>query len=145
MTLNTRGKRREPIPAPVELILNQSTARTIKLNVHQDSMVGDEVIIKTSLIDISVSGCSIDSPYLIPPGIVFDIKVSMAPFVAGTAKGQEGAMKMTCRITSCTMKATGHYRLGAKFTKIIKEDQDIIDAFIKANDQRKDQRWNISK
>lgn len=145
MPLNTRGKKREPIPASCELVLNESTAKTIKLNVPVDLMSGSGIVIKTSLIDISTSGCAVDSPYLIPAGVLLDIRIEKAPFITGAANDRKGEMKMTCRITSCTLKAAGRHRLGVMFTRISKEDQEVIDSFIRQNDHRKERRWNISK
>lgn len=138
MPLNTRAKKREPIEASAEYTINESTEKSITLKIPRDS-------IKSQLLDISVIGCAIDSPYIIPPGVILDIKIDTKPFVAETGGTREEPMKVTGRVTSCVMRSVGHYRLGVYLTNISKEDVVLIDNFIKAKERRKAPRWDMTQ
>lgn len=146
MTLETRARRREPTPAYAELALNEATAKAIKLSLPLSSIEGkDKVYIKVHLIDISISGCAINSPYLIPQGILIDLKIESIPFVVDKKDEGRGDIVATGRVTSCIMQSSGHYRLGIFFEKIDKADVAFLDAFIKSKERRKDPRWNMKE
>ena len=148
MPLNTRGKKRELIEALVEYAINESTEKTIKLNIPKSSIkseVSEVVFVKSYLIDVSVSGCAIDSSYIIPPGVILDIRIEAKPFTAEIGAEPKEPMKMTGKVTSCVMMPKGHYRLGIFFTKIEKEDVDLIGNFIKSKELRQAPRWDMAE
>jgi hypothetical protein len=147
MPLETRGKKREAVQASAEYAVNEATEKSIKLNLPTDSIKsgsGEAVFVKSSLLDISVSGCAIDSAYIIPPGVILDIKIDRSPFTTALGLPAREPMRMVGRVTSCAMKAAGRYRLGIFFTEIEKEDADLIDNFIKSKDKRQTPRWNMT-
>ena len=145
MPINTRSKRREPVNAPAEYAINEATEKTIKINIPISikSDVQQPVFIKSSLLDISVIGCALDSQYLIPPGVVLDIKVDPAPFAIEEAKDRKDPVLITGSVTSCRMMSHGRYRLGVKFIKIGKEDERLIEYFINIKERRKAPRWDM--
>jgi len=144
MSMETRSMKREPTPAYAELALNEATAKDIKLSLPLSATEGkDKVYIKVHLIDISISGCAIDSPYLIPTGIVLDIKIESTPFILEKTDMGRGDIKVTGKVRSCIMQSSGHYRLGIFFERIEKSDVDLLDTFIKSKERRKDPRWNM--
>ena len=148
MPLNTRAKKRESVQAFAEYAIHNQTAKSIKLNIPRHSIeaeVSEVVFLKSSLIDISVIGCAIDSQYLIPPGVVLDIKIDSKPFVAETGGEGKDPIHVIGKVTSCVMKSTGHYRLGVFFTNIDKKDIGLIDSFIASKERRKAPRWGMDK
>lgn len=146
MPINTRSKKREPVNAFVEFAVNGSSEKTVKLNIPKESMgAGTKGSIKATLLDISVVGCAIESPYIIPPGVLLHIKIDSKPFTAEVGGDRKELLKMTGSVRSCVMKQGGHYRLGIQFEKIDKQDADLIDNFIKIMDRRKAPRWNMEQ
>lgn len=148
MPLNTRAKKRENVEGGCEYAIHPSTAQGVKLNIPQtaiESETTEATFVKAHLIDISVSGCGIDSEYLIPPGVILDLKIDQAPFVSETKTARTGPIRLVGRVTSCIMKGAGHYRLGIFFTSIDQNDTALIDAFIKSKERRKDTRWDMSQ
>lgn len=148
MPLNTRAKKREAVEAQAEYAINESTEKSIKINIPKSSIkseVSEAVFIKASLVDISVLGCAIDSTYIIPPGVILDIKIDPTPFTNVTGGGRKEPMKAIGKVTSCAMKAANHYRLGVCFTKIEKEDVELIDTFIRLKERRQAPRWDMAK
>jgi c-di-GMP-binding flagellar brake protein YcgR len=105
----------------------------------------DSGFIKSSVLDISVIGCALDSPFLMPTGIVLDIKIDDAPFTRETGISHAGPMLVTGSVTSCRMMEKGRYRLGVKFLKIAREDRELINNFIATKERRKAQRWDMTK
>lgn len=148
MTLDTRAKKREPVQALAEYSIDECTEKTIKLNIPQSAIKceGTEVVfVKSQLLDVSVGGCALDSPYIIPPGVLLDIKIDPKLFTIETGKGHEEPMRMIGRVTSCVMRTTGHYRLGIFFTKIEKEDLELVDSFIRSKERRKTPRSDMTR
>lgn len=148
MSLNTRVHKREPVETTVEYAMHESTDKTIGLSIPRsctESGTGEAVFVKGALIDISVGGCGIDSPYMVPPGVILDIKIDSTLFAAETERDIKTPIRALARVTSCVMKAGGRYRLGVCFTCIDKEFSSLIDDFIKKKDRRKDPRWDMSR
>ncbi len=145
MPINTRAKKREITDSPAEYAINEETEKTIKFNIPDIKYAAaKDVFVKSTLLDISVIGCALDSKYLIPPGVILDVSMDCTPFTAETAKERKLPLKATGTVRSCTMKSQGHYRLGVKFTKISKEDKDLIGSFIEAKERRKAPRWDMT-
>ena len=139
MTLNTRAKRREAVNANVEYAIHDAAGTSVKLNLP------GIVFMKSSLIDISVLGCAIDSQYLIPPGVVLDLKIDRSPFLLQAAEGAKEPIPLLGTVKSCVMKAQGRYRLGILFTKSDKKDIAFVEKFIDAKERRKAPRWDMTK
>lgn len=147
MPLNTRTKKREAVEALAEYAVHSSTEKAITFNIPRSSVeseTGEASFIKSSLIDISIIGCALDSPYLIPPGVVLDIKIDRSPFILEGQAAQKEPVRVIGKVKSCVMKAQGHYRLGVQFTKIEKNDADLIGNFIDQKDRRKAPRWKMT-
>lgn len=138
MTLNTRAKRREAISATVEYAIHDAAGTSVKLNLP------GTVCMKSSLIDISVLGCAIDSQYLIPPGVVLDLKIDRSPFLIPPGEGVKEPISLLGTVKSCVMKAQGRYRLGILFTKSDKKDMELIEKFIESKERRKVPRWDMT-
>ena len=139
MTLDTRAKRREPVSAAVEYAMHDAAGTSVKLNLP------GTVCMRSSLIDISVLGCAIDSQYLIPPGVVLDLKVDRSPFLLQAGENDKYPMSILGMVKSCVMKAQGRYRLGILFAKSDKKDIALIEKFIDAKERRKAPRWDMTK
>jgi len=148
MPLNTRAKKRETVEALAEYAINEATEKTIKLNLPKSSIkseAAEVVFVKASLLDISVLGCAIDSPYIIPPGVILDIRIDSTPFTNVAGGERKEPMKVIGKVTSCVMKTANHYRLGVCFTKIEKDDTSLIDNFINLSERRQAPRWDMTK
>ena len=139
MTLDTRAKRREAISATVEYAIHDAAGTSVKLNLP------GTVYMRSSLIDIGVLGCAIDSQYLIPPGVVLDLKVDRSPFLIPLGEGAKEPISLLGMVKSCVMKAQGRYRLGILFTKSDKKDIALVEKFIDAKERRKAPRWDMTK
>ncbi|MDD5496075.1 MAG: PilZ domain-containing protein [Candidatus Omnitrophica bacterium] len=148
MSINTRSKKRELVNAFAEYSIEQSAKKGVSLNLPKEALTsntGEAAFIKSSLLDISVIGCAIDSSYLIPPGIILNLRIDPKPFAVEGIKERKESLQITGKVTSCVMKAAGHYRLGVKFSNIRKEDLELIDTFINAKERRKAPRWDMTK
>lgn len=144
MGINTRMKKREPVPSSVQLIVSDSTAKMIKLNVSRNP--GESaVVIAAQLVDISASGCGVEVQYLIPAGVELEAKIDAAAFVKEIGSEHKEPVMASCKVASCVMKTTNSYRLGLSFVKISPTDRTLIEDFIKSRDRRKDTRWDMSK
>lgn len=148
MPLNTRAKKREAVKAAAEYAIHESTSKVIRLNIPRqaiESEVKEVVFVASSLIDISVLGCALDSEYLIPPGVILDIKIDQMPFAAEIGEARNEPIRAIGQVRSCIMKSQGHYRLGVLFTKIDKKDSDLMAKFVESKERRKAPRWDMRK
>ncbi len=145
MGINTRSKKREPVcNSCAEFSIDTSAQKSFKLNIPRDSMGPDaKKSIATMLSDISVLGCSFDSPYMIPSGVLLHVKIDPAPFRVELGKERKDSLKFTAEVKSCVMKAAGHYRIGVEFKKSEKEDIELISDFIASKEKRKAPRWEM--
>ncbi len=137
MPINTRAKKREPVSALAEYGINDATEKTVKLKVPAN--------IKSTLLDISVLGCSLDSQYLIPPGVILDIKIDPQSFNEELCGEKKIPLQFVGKVKSCVMRTGGHYRLGLQFINPEKENVELINNFIASKERRKTPRWNITK
>lgn len=133
--IETRGKERKPVEATALFTINETTEKTISLSISKTESV------KSTLLDISVTGCGLDSPYLIPPGVILDIKIMPEPFVKELNVDKIDPILVTGSVRSCVMKTQGHYRLGIKFSKIEESGKKIIEQFIASKERRAAPRW----
>lgn len=146
MPLNTRSKKRELINAFAEFSIDNSAEQAIKLNISKESLkVGSNESVKSELLDISVSGCGIISPYIIPPGVILNIKIDPKYFNIEGKAGRKDDLVFTGVVKFCIMQGADRYRIGIHFQKPKKEDTEFISGFISANDRRKDQRWPMNE
>jgi c-di-GMP-binding flagellar brake protein YcgR len=141
--METRGQKREFVNFTAEYAINAATEKGIKLNLPTKGGAGQSSFLKARLLDISVSGCGLDSAYLIPPGVILDINIDSTPFVGPNSQRKE-PIKATGSVRSCVMKSAGHYRLGIQFTKISEDDKKFLDGFISGKERRKDVRWDTT-
>ena len=138
MPFETRSEKRHPIQVTAEFCIHESMTSTVKLNVPVKC-------VKAPLLDISATGCSLDSPYLIPPDTLLKIDIDTASFAAELKIERPLPVVVTGNVRSCAMKAAGHYRLGIYFAEIKKEDAELILNFIKAMERRQSPRWDMSQ
>jgi len=145
MGINTRSRKRETVCSScVEFSVDVSAQKSFKLNIPKDSMgPGARKAIAAILLDISVIGCSLDSSYMIPSGVLLHIKIDPAPFRDELGKERKEPLRFTGEVKSCVMKAAGHYRVGVEFKKSEKEDIDLISGFIASKERRRAARWNM--
>jgi hypothetical protein len=137
MPLDTRFDKRHPIEVNAKFCVHESMSGSVKLNIPVTCVAG-------KLDDISASGCALESPYLIPPHTLLRIDIDSAPFSQELKRDHPQPITVTGTVKSCIMKAVGRYRLGVHFAEITKEDLEFINEFIKAKEQRKTPRWNVS-
>jgi len=136
MGIDTRIEPREPVSSSVELVISDSVAKMIKLNVPR--VKGDNaVVIKANLVDINTSGCGVEAPFLIPTGLELDIKVDAAPLLKETGGQQKEPITASCKVVSCSMKEAGCFRLGLSFTAIPEPKKALIENFIKVREDHK--------
>jgi hypothetical protein len=129
----------------VELLIKEETAKLIKINLPKSAARDGLYVISAGLIDVSVLGCGIDSPYLFPQGVSFDLTIDPKSFSGDDIPERKEPIKAVGRVASCVMKSAGHYRIGICFTSVDKETHDFLDSFIKVKERRKDPRWDMTK
>lgn len=93
--------------------------------------------VKAPLLDISIGGCALESPYPIPPQVTISIRIDPLAFAIGTAERRNDPLEMTGRITSSVSKSREHYRLGVCFIKIKKKDAGLIKRFMRSKERRR--------
>lgn len=100
--------------------------------------------VKAPLLDISVGGCALESPYAVPAQVHISIRIDPLVFAIGASERRRDPLEMTGKITSCISRPRDHYRLGVCFTKIKKKDIDLIKRFMKSKEYRKFPRFSFS-
>lgn len=123
MAIDTRVKKRQSVDTIAEYSIHEMMAGDFRLNVPFGS-------IKSRLINISIAGCALDSPYLIPPRTFINVFIDSTKLTKKIGKETRRPIKAVGKITSCIMKRPGHYRLGVFFMNINREDINLIDDFI---------------
>lgn len=100
--------------------------------------------VKAPLLDISVAGCALESPYDIPSSVVVSVKIDPLAFALEAAESRKEPLEMTGTISYSIVRQPEHYRLGVCFTKIKKKDSDLIKRFIKVKERRKFPRLDMT-
>jgi len=136
MLLDRRGKKRESLRTVAEY-------RTLKV---PKGLVFKTPLstVKAPLLDISIGGCALESPYPIPPQVTISIRIDPLAFAIGASERRKDPLEMTGRITSSVSKDREHYRLGVCFTRIKKKDVNLIKRFMRSKDRRKFPRFSLS-
>lgn len=138
MLLDRRIKKREMLRTIAEYEVAKTPKNAAKLNLP----VGP---VKVSLLDISIGGCSLDSPNGVPQGTRLAVKIDPLVFALEASEKRKEPLEMLGRVTSCITKASWHYRLGIYFTKIKKKDVALIKRFMHIKERRKFQRWDMTR
>lgn len=102
-------------------------------------------VVKAPLLDISVGGCALDSPYSIPPGTTISIRIDPLAFALEASEKRKEPLQMSARITSCIARSPEHYRLGVCFTRSKDTDIELIKRFMESKERRKFPRWDLSE
>ncbi|MCX5667681.1 MAG: PilZ domain-containing protein [Candidatus Omnitrophica bacterium] len=137
MLLDRRGKKRENLRTVAEY----KTLKVPKGLIFKAPLN----IVKASLLDISISGCALESPYAIPPQVTISIRIDPLAFAIGTSERRNDPLEMTGRITSSVSKGREHYRLGVCFIRIKKKDAGLIKRFMRSKERRKFPRFSFSR
>ncbi|MFA5256364.1 MAG: PilZ domain-containing protein [Candidatus Omnitrophota bacterium] len=135
MLLERRRKKREGLRTIAEY-------RTLKVP-KVPAFKAPHNIVKAPLLDISIGGCALESPYDIPPQVKISIRIDPLAFAIGTSEKRKDPLEMTGRITSSINKGHDQYRLGVCFTSIKKKDVDLIKRFMKSKERRKFPRFSF--
>jgi len=138
MPFETRADKRHPVEATAQFSVHESMVGSVKLNIPASG-------IKAGLVDISGTGCALDSPYLIPPDTLLKIDINSSLFTEELKIEHPQPIAVTGSVRSCIMKSVGHYRLGIRFAEIKKEDVELVNNFIKSKERRDSPRWDMSK
>ena len=138
MLLDRRIKKRETLRTIAEYEVSKAPKNAAKLKPPAGP-------VKVSLLDISIGGCSLDSPNGIPVGARLAIKIDPLVFALEASEKRKEPLEMFGRVTSCITKALWHYRIGVYFTKIKKKDVALIKRFMHIKERRKFQRWNMTR
>ncbi len=138
MPFETRSDKRHPVEATAQFAIHESMASAVKLKIPAAG-------VKAGLVDISATGCALDSPYLIPPDTILKIDINPSLFAEELKIEHPQAVTVTGNIRSCVMKAVGHYRLGIHFDEIRKEDVELVINFIKSKERRDSPRWDMTQ
>lgn len=138
MLLDRRIKKRETLRtiAEYEVLKAPKNAAKLKLPVGP---------VEASLLDISIGGCSLDSPNSMPQGTRIAVKIDPLVFALEAFEKRKEPLEMFGRVTSCITKASWHYRIGISFTKIKKKDIALIKRFMHIKECRKFQRWYMTR
>ncbi len=139
MGIDTRMKGREPVSGAVQLLISDSIATMIKLNVPHDKG-GSATVVNAQLVDINACGCGAEVPYLIPAGVELNVKIDVTPFARETGSTRKEPLAASCKVAVCVMKTAGSYKLGLSFVNISPADKALIEDFIKARERRNSPR-----
>jgi len=123
MGLDTRFRQRWPINAEAEYKVHEAMDGDVQLNIPSPR-------VKCRLIDVSLLGCSLDSPYLIPHKTLLDITIDATPLAVTADTPARSSIRFVGRVTSCTLKSVNRYRLGISFMDIREEDLAFIESYI---------------
>ncbi len=137
MLLDRRGKKRESLRTVAEY----RTLKTPKSLIFKAPLN----TVKSPLLDISIGGCALESPYAIPPLVTISIKIDPLAFAIGASERRKDPLEMTGKVTSCVIKGREHYRLGVCFIRIKKKDVDLIKRFMRSKERRKFPRFSFSR
>ncbi|MBI5124018.1 MAG: PilZ domain-containing protein [Candidatus Omnitrophica bacterium] len=135
MLLDRRAKKRDTLRTIAEYKLLRSPKKG-KLK----ALAGP---VDVSLIDISINGCAIDSPYMIPIGAILSVKIDPLAFAIEASERRKDPLKMHGKVTSSIPRSPGHCRLGVCFTSIKNKDRNLIKRFIKTKERRRFRRWTL--
>ena len=102
-------------------------------------------IVKAPLLDISIGGCALESPNVIPPQVVISIRIDPLAFAIGASERRKEPLEMTGRVTSSVKMASKQYRLGVCFIKIKKKDVALIKSFMRSKEHRAFPRFSFSR
>ena len=138
MLLDRRIKKREMLRTIAEYKALKAPKNAAKLKLP----VGP---VKVSLLDISIGGCSLDSPNSIPQGTRLAVKIDPLVFALEASEKRKEPLEMFGRVTSCITKVSWYYRLGIYFTKIKKKDIALIKRFMHIKERRKLQRLDMTR
>jgi c-di-GMP-binding flagellar brake protein YcgR len=137
MLLDRRGKKRENLRTVAEYkVLKAPKGLSFK---------APRGIVKAPLLDISIGGCALESPYAIPAKVTISIKIDPLVFAMGASEKRKEPLEMTGAVASSVSKAREHYRLGVCFTKIKKKDIGLIRRFMRSKERRNFPRFSFSQ
>jgi PilZ domain. len=135
MLLDRRGKKRDNLRTVAEY-------RTLKVPKSLAFKTPPNTV-KAPLLDISIGGCALESPFAIPHGVTLSIRIDPLAFAIGASERRKDPLEMSGRITSCVSRAHEHYRLGICFTRIKKKDVELIKRFMRSKEHRKFPRFSF--
>jgi c-di-GMP-binding flagellar brake protein YcgR len=101
--------------------------------------------VKAPLLDISIGGCALESPYAIPAKVTISIRIDPLVFVIGTSEKRKEPLEMTGRVTSSVNMGRDNYRLGVCFIRAKKRDVGLIKRFMRSKERRKFPRFSFSR
>ena len=136
MLLDRRGKKRESLRTVAEY-------RTLKVPKGLKFKAPLNTV-KAPLLNISIGGCALESPYAIPPQVTISVRIDPLAFAIGASERRNDPLEMTGRITSSVSNGREHYRLGVCFIRIKKKDVDLIKRFMRSKERRKFPRFSFS-
>jgi hypothetical protein len=137
MLLDRRGKKRESLRSVAEY-------RTLKVPKGLTFKVPLNTV-KAPLLDISIRGCALESPYAIPAQVTISIRIDPLVFSIGASEKRNDPLEMTGRVTSSVSNGREHYRLGVCFIRIKKKDVALIKRFMRSKERRKFPRFSFSR
>lgn len=135
MLLDRRTKKRESLRTVAEFKI---------LKVPKDlEFKAPPNTVKAYLLDISVGGCALDSPYFIPVKVKISIRIDPLVFAIGTSQKRKEPLEMIGEVTSCVDRHPDRYRLGVCYKRIDRKDTDLIKRFMKSKERRKFPRFSF--
>ncbi|MDO8525602.1 MAG: PilZ domain-containing protein [Candidatus Omnitrophota bacterium] len=137
MLLDRREKKREGLRTVAEY-------RTLKIPKGLIFKASPNTV-KAPLLDISIGGCALESPFAIPAQVTISIRIDPLAFAIGASERRKDPLEMTGKVTSCVNIGREHYRLGICFIKIKKKDISLIKRFMNSKEQRKFPRFSFSR
>jgi c-di-GMP-binding flagellar brake protein YcgR len=137
MLLDRRGKKRD-------ILRTVADYRTLKIPKGLAFKAPCDTV-KAPLLDISIGGCALESPYAVPPQVTISIRIDPLAFAIGTSERRKDPLEMTGKITSSVSNGRGHYRLGVCFTKIKNRDIGLIKRFMRSKEHRKFPRFSFPR
>ena len=137
MLLDRRSKKRENLRAVAEY-------RTLKVPKSLMFKAPPNTV-KAPLLDISIGGCALESPYAIPLQVMISIRIDPLVFAIGVSERRNDPLEMTGLVTSCVSMGHERYRLGICFIRIKKKDISLIKRFMRSKDRRKFPRFSLPR
>ena len=97
--------------------------------------------ISSKLLDLSLGGCGLESPYFVPVGVKINIFLDRNLLNTGQAMPKKKLFtKIVGVVRTCRQLSSRKYRLGIQFEKLSSEDTKLMSEFLDNQERRGEKR-----
>ncbi len=93
------------------------------------------------LLDLSLGGCGLESPYFLPVGVKLDVFLDRNRLRVNKVESKKRLYtKIIGTVKICKQLSSRKYRVGVQFEKLSSEDNGLIHEFLDTQERRGDKR-----